>query len=105
MTTPFAQMLSICGLSQHEAAEFLRVPVNTIKRWGQGRSPAPGSVVSELARLYDLMDEAAEEAVLLFRESRADKLELSYSGERGRWPSVRCATTVESMILLRLAVE
>ncbi|QKV17842.1 helix-turn-helix domain-containing protein [Oricola thermophila] len=105
MTTPFAQMLSICGLSQSEAADFLNVPLNTIKKWGQGRNDPPLGVIKELADLYDLMDEAAEAALDLIRKHAADEIEMAYSGEHGRWPSVRCAMTVEAMIRLRLAID
>lgn len=103
MTTPFKQALSICGLSQSEAAVFLGVRPDTIASWCAGRNRVPDGVWEQMAALYDLMDEASEEAVDLIKEKSPDNVEFSYSGNHGKWPSVRCAMTMEAMVRLRIA--
>lgn len=105
MTTAFKQAIAICGLSQQEAAEFLDVRLDIVKSWCSDRNTPPEGAWAELAELYDRMDEAAESARDLINEHKPDKLEFSYSGRCGKWPSVRCADTVEAMIRLRLAIR
>lgn len=103
--TPFKQAIAICGLSQQEAAEFLRVSKASVDSWCNGRREPQAGVWRDLAALYDRMDEAAETAISLIEEHKPDKIEFTYSGAHGKWPSVRCADTVEAMVRLRLAVE
>lgn len=105
MTTAFKQTLAVCGLSQQEAAGFFDVRLDTIKSWCADRNRAPSGAWSELATLYDRMDEVAQDAADLFDEQNADNVEFTYSGERGQWPSVRCAMTVEAMARLRIALN
>lgn len=102
MTTPFKQALSICGLSQTEAAEFLDVRPDTIKSWCADRNPVPKAIWQELGDLYATMITASETALELIEEKQPDEIEISYSGEHGKWPSVRCAMTVEAMIRLQV---
>jgi len=60
MTTKFLLLRSLCGFSQQEAADFLKVSLSSIKKWDKGiRNPNP-NVLRELAVLYEQIEEAAE---------------------------------------------
>jgi hypothetical protein len=59
--TPFAVLAERCGLSQREAAEFLKVRLDTIKSWCAGRNVAKPAVLAELRVLYAGIQAAAEE--------------------------------------------
>lgn len=63
MTTIFRLLCEVCGLSQREAADFLDVPVNTVKKWWQGTRPANDGVLSELAGLAEKIDVAVTESL------------------------------------------
>jgi hypothetical protein len=63
MTTLFDLLAQACGLSQREAADFLRVRLDTIKSWASGRRQAPQEALAELATLAARIDTAAIEAV------------------------------------------
>lgn len=104
MSTPFKQAISICGLSQQEAADLLDVRLDTVKSWCNGRRTPAKGVWDSLGELYDLMDEAAEHALGLIREKQPDEIEFGYLSEHGRWPSAGCADTVEAMVRLRLSL-
>jgi hypothetical protein len=58
--TPFAVLIERCGLSQREAAEFLKVRLDTVKSWCAGRNTAKPAVLAELRRLYANIQGAAE---------------------------------------------
>lgn len=58
--TPFALLVERCGLSQREAAEFLKVRLDTVKTWYAGRDAAKPSVLAELRSLYAAIQVAAD---------------------------------------------
>jgi plasmid maintenance system antidote protein VapI len=58
--TPFAVLAERCGLSQREAAEFLKVRIDTIKSWCAGRNVAKPNVLAELRELYAKIQAAAD---------------------------------------------
>ena len=58
--TPFAVLAERCGLSQREAAEFLKVRIDTIKSWCAGRNVAKPTVLAELRELYAKIQAAAD---------------------------------------------
>lgn len=63
MTTTAALLIDRCGLSQREAADVLKVNINTVKSWMAGRAvPRPG-VIAELRALYARIEHAAAEAL------------------------------------------
>ena len=63
MTTIFALLAQVCGLSQREAAAFLNVRLDTVKSWSAGRNPAAADALDALAELAGKIDAAADEAV------------------------------------------
>lgn len=62
--TTFALLTQRCGLSISEAAEFLDVPLNTIKSWSSGRRATPQGVIDELRALYRLIEDSAAKALI-----------------------------------------
>ncbi|MGB1215733.1 MAG: helix-turn-helix domain-containing protein [Pikeienuella sp.] len=62
--TTFKSALSICGLSQPQAADFLDVALPTVKAWAQGKRSVPGGVWDMLADLYARIEAAADHAAV-----------------------------------------
>lgn len=60
--TTFKYALSICGLSQQEAAEFFGVALPTVKDWSRGSSRPPEGVWRMLASLFGQIQDAADGA-------------------------------------------
>lgn len=60
--TTFKYALSICGLSQQEAAEFFQVSFDSVKSWAQGKRQPPRGVWEQLASLYRQIENAADGA-------------------------------------------
>jgi plasmid maintenance system antidote protein VapI len=58
--TPFAVLAERCGLSQREAAEFLKVRIDTVKSWCAGRNVTKPTVLAELRELYAKIQAAAD---------------------------------------------
>ncbi len=63
MITIFALLCQACGLSHREAAEALRVRLDTVKSWSAGRNRAPEPVLAELAALAAGIETAAAEVL------------------------------------------
>jgi len=60
--TTFKAALSICGLSQTEAADFLQVSTHTVKSWCADRANPPRGVWVMLASLFEQIQDAADGA-------------------------------------------
>ena len=60
--TTFKYALSICGMSQQQAADFLGVSLPSIKHWSSGRSAPPEGVWVMLADLFERVQDAADSA-------------------------------------------
>lgn len=60
--TTFKSALSICGLSQRQAAEFFGVSVSSVKDWSSGRATPPEGVWRLLAELFERIQDAADSA-------------------------------------------
>lgn len=58
----FKSAISLCGLSQQGAADFLQVSLDTIKSWCSGRANPPRGVWLQLASLFRQIEEAADGA-------------------------------------------
>ncbi len=60
----FKAALSVCGLSQADAAEFLQVALPTIKSWCSDSNPKapPLGVWKQLASLFEQIQDAADGA-------------------------------------------
>lgn len=60
--TAFKSALSVCGLSQQEAADLFDVRLDTVKSWCAGRNNPPGAVWQMLAGLFEQIQDAADGA-------------------------------------------
>jgi hypothetical protein len=69
--TLFAMLAQVCGLSQREAADVLRVRLDTVKSWAAGRRPAPPKALDELVALASRIETAATEALALIDATAA----------------------------------
>lgn len=60
--TTFKSAIYICGLSQHGAADFLGVSIQSVKDWCRGKSSPPFGVWVMLADLFARIEDAAASA-------------------------------------------
>lgn len=116
MTTAFALLCQVCGLSQREAAELLEVRLDTVKSWSAGRNRAPGRVLSELARLAAAIERAADEAMKAAADAaekigaEAETIELGLASDDAEartlgWPCVGAHRAVLGRIAARLIAD
>lgn len=63
MTTPFALLVSLAGLSHREAGDFLSVRIDTVKSWSSGRNRCPDGALAELRALVAKQARTASEAL------------------------------------------
>lgn len=107
MTTLYAALLAVCGLSQREAAELHRSRIDTVKSWCAGRNRAPLGVLAELVDLHRRQRRAADEAAAeIARVAAADgapemiELGLVSDDEEARslgWPCASAQAIVVGM--------
>lgn len=72
MTTPFALLLQISGLSQREAADFLCVRLDTVKSWSAGRNPCPDGAIADMRALIAKQARGAEEMLAQIKKMAGD---------------------------------
>ena len=75
---PFAILMNLAGLSQREAAAFLKVSPSSVDKMARGVRNAPDGVIDDLRDLIDKQETAADEALALIDEQDADEIELGY---------------------------
>lgn len=98
--TPFKSALSICGLSQTEAASFFGVRLDTVKSWCAGRNEPPAGAWNQLRKLYNKMLDSAEDAAEVINESPVDQIQWMPGERMADWPSESAALTVFTMAAL-----
>ena len=76
--TPFSILMNLAGLSQREAAAFLKVSPSSVDKMARGVRNAPDGVIDDLRDLIDKQETAADEALALIDEQDADEIELGY---------------------------
>lgn len=81
MQNTFTLLRRRCGLSQHKAAEFLEVRLDTIKSWDGDRRGVPDRVIAELRELYNRMRRAAFEALAIMDEMPDGDVELGLAND------------------------
>ena len=92
--TLFKIALSRLGLSQSEAAAFLKVSVNTVKSWSAGRNPVAPGAWDELFELSDRQEHAAQNMMDEWEEAgQPSDVELGLASDNHEaqslgWPSV-----------------
>jgi len=73
MTTPFSLLVSLAGLSQREAGDFLGVRIDTVKSWSSGRNRCPDGALAELRALFVKQAQTAQETL-----AEIERLEIGY---------------------------
>lgn len=86
MTTVFALLRQVCGLSYQEAADLLQARFDSVKSWETGRRRAPDGALAELAALAARIDAAAGEALAQMEElaashGRPEEIELGLASD------------------------
>ena len=107
MTTLAGLLIGRCGLSQREAADVLKVSINTVKSWMAGRAmPRPG-VIDELRALYAAIKRAAGEALAAIAAApAADVIELGVATDDHEaqglgWPCVGAQAAMLGLVVAR----
>lgn len=114
MINVFSLLISRCGLSQREAANFLAVSINQIKKWSAGtRSPPPGVAV-ELRALNEKIENAASAFIdqihaLEIVGTAPDVIELGIASDDTEarqpplnWPCVGAQAAAYGIVIARL---
>jgi|SRR5690606_32862508 len=113
--TPFALLLSLSGLSQREAADFLAVSASSVDKWTRGVRDAPRGALAEMRDLIRKQVRAAQEALAVYRRQHAELgkpvgLDLmipaddAAAQDRG-WPCRSAAAQSVARIIAALDVE
>lgn len=76
--TTFKAAMSICGLSQAEAAEFLGVSIQSVKDWSRGKAAPPPGVWQMLADLYRRIEDAADFAAGQLEPTLMDRRRMNH---------------------------
>lgn len=71
--TPFALLISLCGLSQREAAEFLDVSASSVDKMSRGTRTTPPGVIDEMRTLIEKQEIAARHTLDEIKKIRARK--------------------------------
>lgn len=81
MKTIFANALSLVGLDQNAAANYLEVRLDTVKSWRSGRRKIPYDVWLEIAKLYSEIEKERDTAAVEMEGNINDILKLNYVEE------------------------
>lgn len=60
--TAFKYALSVCGLSQSEAADFFQVSLQQVKNMSNGRTTVPPGIWLQLSSLFEQIQDTADGA-------------------------------------------
>jgi transcriptional regulator with XRE-family HTH domain len=96
--TPLTLLLSLSGLSQREAAEFLSVSASSVDKMSRGTRSTPPGIIDEMKLLIAAQDRAAAEALAEIKKIRRaknppDAIEIGYPADDHEaralgWPCV-----------------
>lgn len=91
--TPFSLLCDLCGLSQREAAAFVRARPDSVKSWSAGRRTCPDGVLEDLRGLARRQAAAAEAALAQISATGVEEVELGYAADDHEaqalgWPCV-----------------
>lgn len=104
--TTFRAALSICGLSQQEAADYIDVRLDTVKSWSSGRGNPPEGVWRTLADLYRRIEDAADFASAQLDPPLMDRLAMNnVLADSGEDPLPASADAVAGAMALLLAIH
>jgi hypothetical protein len=108
--TAFALLCDRCGLSHREAADFLRVRIDTVKSWSAGRNPTPAGALEELRGLWwQIQAAAAEDVAIIERQPQPPveiELGLASDDHEARalgWPCVGAHAAVLGTVVAGVA--
>jgi hypothetical protein len=107
MKTLASLLFDRCGLSHREAAEFLKVRLDTVKSWSSGRNSAPAGAIDDLRRLYARIEKAAEEGLTSINHAPPGvEIELGlasddYEAQQIGWPCVGAHAAVLGIVAAR----
>lgn len=79
--TAFYCLMTACGLSNQEAADFLGVSLGSIEGWKSGRRNAPDGVFSEMRTLWRSMMSAAQMAAETIEQSGVEETEIGLASD------------------------
>ncbi len=92
--TYFKILCRFCGLSHKAAATLLKTPVDTVKSWSSGRTPAPDSVIEELISVAGSLSDRVQIYVNELADRAVDevvKIQVPETDDEARldgWPCV-----------------
>lgn len=104
--TTYKAALSICGLSQQEAAIVHGVSIASVKDWCRGRSTPPVGVWEQLSALYGRIENAANHASSMLEPGLMDRrLMNNVSADNGADPLPGSGDMVAGAMALLLVIR
>ncbi len=104
--TTYKSALSICGLSQQEAAVFHGVSLASVKDWCRGRSTPPVGVWEQLSDLYQRIEDAADHASAMLEPGLMDRRVMNnVSADSGDEPLPGSGDMAAGAMALLLAIR
>lgn len=104
--TTYKSALSICGLSQQEAAAFHGVSLASVKDWCRGRRAPPLGVWEQLAKLYGRIEDAADSASSMLEPDLMERRVMNnITADSGEDPLPGSGDMVAGAIALLLAIR
>lgn len=111
LVSVFGATLKLVGLSQPEAAAYLKVSRDTARSWACGRSKVPPKAWDKLRKLYERQQSAADEALELIDETVEAQMALPSEvdfrqGERAKgWPSKGSYEAVAAQVVMESGIN
>jgi transcriptional regulator with XRE-family HTH domain len=107
--TPIAILLDLAGLSQREAAEFLKCSPSSIDKMARGVRSAPAGIIDELRTLIDRQEEAADYFIdqldeLIAEHGAPETIELGFPADDHEaqtlgWPCVGAWSAMAARVI------
>ena len=107
--TPFGLLLTLSGLSQREAAAFLRLSPTSIDKMSRGHRAAPPGVLAEMCALIARQQAAADEALDIIEEARPPEVEIGFPADDHEanvlgWPCVSAWQAMAARVVAEASV-
>ena len=107
--TLFGLLLTLSGLSQREAAAFLRLSATSIDKMSRGTRATPGGVIVEMRALIARQQAAADEALDQIDRLAPPEVEIGYPADDHEaqalgWPCVSAWQAMAARIVAEVNV-
>jgi len=104
--TTFKSAITICGLSQKEAANYLDVSISSVKDWSRGKSAPPIGIWEMMAKLYSRIKNASDHTSSLLDPDIMDRAAMNnITADNGEYPMPEDAVSAAGAMALLAAIN